>query len=69
MPRKQPSRVQEAEVTQQIDTRNLRTLAEQLRIIQNDVATAKSQAAEAKEANAVLKRQLEQQKQPLSGKI
>ena len=74
MPRKQPARQAESGgsgsgETQQVDTRALRTLAEQLRIIQSDVATAKAQAAEAKADNISLRRQLEQHKQQPKGTV
>ena len=59
MPRKQPPRVEDASAG---DNRAIRTLADQLRLIQNDVATAKAQASEAKALNSVLKLQLDQQK-------
>jgi hypothetical protein len=68
MPRKQPSRAQDADSGDEADNRILRTLAQQLRTIQEDVATAKSEAAEAKASNAVLRRQLGKQRLS-SGKI
>jgi hypothetical protein len=64
MPRKQPCRSEDASAG---DDRALRTLAEQLRIIQRDVASAKEQASEAKALNAVLKLQLDQQKYSATG--
>jgi hypothetical protein len=68
MPRKQPPRSYESGENQEVDTSTLRTLAEQLRIIQRDVSTAKTQAAEAKAENSALKRQLQLQAQS-SGSI
>jgi hypothetical protein len=63
MPRKQPSRGADSGDHNAADNSTLRSLAEQLRLIQRDVASAKSQAAEAKAENSALKRQIELQKQ------
>jgi hypothetical protein len=60
MPRKQPARTEDESP---VDNYTIRALADQLRIIQSDVASAKAQAAESKAANAVLMRKLDQKYQ------